>query len=333
MNSFGTLFRLSIFGESHGIQIGVVVDGCPAGLALREADLETELNRRKSGAKGTTPRQEDDIPEIVSGIFNGQTTGAPLTVLFKNKNTRSRDYTKLRETPRPGHADFTAGVKYGGFEDYRGGGHFSGRITLGLVTAGAIAKKLLAKNDIHISSEILELGGIPDLEAAIEEAVRREDSIGGIIECRANGIPAGLGEPFFDKTQAVLGHMIFSIPAVKGLEFGTGFPAAKMRGSDHNDNYITINGKTETNHAGGINGGITSGNELVLRVVVKPTSSTHQTQRTMNMKTGKMEDLVVEGRHDTCIALRIPVVLECAIAIVITDLMMCAQKIPRVVGS
>lgn len=330
MNSFGKIFRISIFGESHGIQVGAVIDGCPAGLPIDEADLEKELERRKSGAKGTTPRKEADKPHIVSGVFEGKTTGAPITVLFNNTNTRSRDYSKLRETPRPGHADFTAAEKYGGFEDYRGGGHFSGRITLGLVAAGAIAKKLL--KHIDISSKLLEVGGNPNIEEAIEKAITEEDSIGGIIECRANGIPAGLGEPWFDKAESVLAHMVFAIPAIKGLEFGRGFEAAKMMGSDHNDTYISADGKTETNNAGGINGGITSGNELVLRVVVKPTSSTHKSQHTFNIKTGQMDDLVVDGRHDTCIALRVPVVLESAVAVVLTDLMLQAQKMPRVVN-
>jgi chorismate synthase len=328
MNSFGKIFRVSIFGESHGIQVGAVIDGCPAGLPLSEADLEKELERRKAGAKGTTPRKEADKPKIVSGVFNGQTTGAPITILFENTNTRSRDYTKLRETPRPGHADFTAGVKYGGYEDYRGGGHFSGRITLGLVSAGAIAKKLL--QNINITSKIVEVGGNSNIEEAIEKAIANEDSIGGIIECRATGIPVGLGEPWFDKAEAVLAHMVFAIPAIKGLEFGKGFESAKMTGSEHNDNYVALDGTTETNNAGGLNGGITSGNELILRVVVKPTSSTHKTQRTLNFKSNEMVDLSVDGRHDTCIALRVPVVLESATAVVLTDLMLQAQKLPRV---
>ena len=329
MNSFGKIFRVSIFGESHGNAVGVVIDGCPAGLPLKLEDFEKDFSRRKAGAVGTTPRQEADIPKIVSGGFNDTTTGAPITIWFENTNTRSKDYSKLRETPRPGHADFVAGKKYGGFEDYRGGGHFSGRITLGLVAAGVIAKKLI--NPVTVSTELLEVGGSKDIEKRVLEAVEQKDSIGGIIECKAKNMPVGIGEPFFDSVEAVLSHMIFSVPAIKGIEFGAGFSAAKMTGSEHNDWITNLNGKTETNHAGGINGGISNGNDLVFRVVVKPTSSTNQKQHTINIKTGEMEDLVVEGRHDTCIALRIPVVIEAATAIVLADLMMVEQRIGRIV--
>ncbi|MBN2350542.1 MAG: chorismate synthase [Bacteroidales bacterium] len=331
MNSFGKIFRISIFGESHGITLGVVIDGCPAGLPLKFEDFIEDFNRRRSGAKGTTPRKEADIPKIVSGVFNDLTTGAPLTILFENTNVRSRDYTKLRETPRPGHADFVAMKKYGGFEDYRGGGHFSGRLTLGLVAAGVIAKKLIGP--AVVKANILEVGGSANIEEAINKAMEEQDSIGGIIECKATNLPVGLGEPFFDSVEAVLSHMIFSIPAIKGIEFGSGFQAAKMKGSEHNDNIISADGKTETNHAGGINGGISNGNELVFRVPVKPTSSTHQKQRTINITTNTMEDLEIEGRHDTCIALRVPVVVEAATAIVLADFLMQSQKIERIIKS
>lgn len=328
MNSFGKLFRISIFGESHGFRVGILMDGVPAGLSLTEEDLLADLQRRKSGAKGTTPRKEDDIPLIRSGIFNGYTTGAPIMIEFENKNTRSRDYSELRKTPRPGHADFTAFRKYGGYEDYRGGGHFSGRLTLGLVAAGVIAKKMI--DPVNVESSILEVGGSKNIEEAVQQAMQEEDSIGGIIECVITGVPAGAGEPFFDSFEAVMSHIVFSIPAIKGIEFGSGFAAAKMRGSEHNDNLVSLNGATETNHAGGINGGITNGNDIVFRVVVKPTSSTHKTQDTMNFESGKVEPLSVEGRHDTCIALRVPVVLEAAAAIVTADLMLQAQEIKRV---
>ncbi|MBN1143669.1 MAG: chorismate synthase [Bacteroidales bacterium] len=330
MNTIGKLFRISIFGESHGTGVGITIDGCPAGLPLCPDDFTADFNRRRSGSKGTTPRQEADVPKIISGLFNDHTTGAPLTIVFENNNTRSRDYASLRETPRPGHADFVALKKYSGYEDYRGGGHFSGRLTLGIVAAGVIAKKLIAP--VTVATEILEIGGMKDLEKAIDKAVEKQDSIGGIIECRATGMPVGIGEPFFDSVEAVLSHMIFSIPAIKGLEFGAGFAAAKMWGSEHNDKLISTDGRTATNNAGGINGGISNGNDLVFRVVVKPTSSTHQKQRTMNIKTGEMQDLEIEGRHDTCIALRIPVVIEAATAIVIADLMMQEQRIGRVFG-
>lgn len=328
MNSFGKLFRVSIFGESHGMRVGMLIDGVPSGISISEEDLIADLERRKSGAAGTTPRQEDDLPMIRSGVFNGLTTGAPLMIEFENKNTRSRDYADLRKTPRPGHADFTAYKKFGGYEDYRGGGHFSGRLTLGLVAAGVIAKKMI--HPVTVASKILEVGGSKDITGAVEQAVIDEDSIGGIIECTLGGVPAGAGEPFFDSFEAVLSHMVFSIPAIKGIEFGSGFAAARMKGSEHNDKLVSLDGKTGSNHAGGINGGISNGNDIVFRVVVKPTSSTHQAQDTMNFETRKVESLVVEGRHDTCIALRVPVVLEAAAAVVSADLMLQAQMIDRV---
>ncbi len=328
MNAFGKLFKLNIFGESHGTSVGIVIDGCPSGLPLKQSDFEADFSRRKSGAKGTTPRQEPDTPRIMSGLFNDRCTGAPLMILFENTNTRSGDYSQLKDTPRPGHADFTAHQKFGGYQDFRGGGHFSGRLTLGLVAAGVIAKKMIAPTTL--SSSILEVGGSSDIEAALDRAIENEDSIGGIIECTIASVPAGLGEPFFDSIEAVLSHMIFSIPAIKGIEFGAGFRAAKMTGSEHNDNIVSVDGTTETNHAGGINGGISNGNEICFRVAVKPTSSTHQTQRTINVRSGQMEDLTIEGRHDTCIALRVPVVVEAAAAIVMADLMLQAQELKRI---
>ncbi len=330
MNSFGKLFRISIFGESHGSVVGVLIDGVSAGLPLTEDDLHKDLQRRKSGAAGTTPRQEEDIPRIKSGIYNGFATGAPLLIEFENKNTRSRDYTELRKTPRPGHADFTAYSKFGGYEDYRGGGHFSGRLTLALVAAGVIAKKMIYP--VSVESKILEVGGNQNIEEAVDQAINDGDSIGGIVECAVKGIQPGSGEPFFDSFEAVLSHMIFSIPAIKGVEFGAGFAAAKMKGSEHNDNFISIQGSTETNYAGGINGGITNGNDIVFRVVVKPTSSTNKVQSTMNFQSGEMQKLSVEGRHDTCIALRVPVVLEAAAAIVTADMMLQSQQINRVIN-
>jgi chorismate synthase len=328
MNTFGKLFKISIFGESHGESVGIVIDGCPAGIPLTHSDFNEDFSRRKSGARGTTPRREPDIPRIMSGVFNERTTGAPVMIMFENTNTRSGDYSKLTETPRPGHADFTAQQKFGGYQDYRGGGHFSGRLTLGLVAAGVIAKKII--DPVRVDATLIEAGGSSDIEAAIDRAVEARDSIGGIVECTVRKVPVGLGEPFFNSVEALLSHMVFSIPAIKGIEFGSGFGAAKMTGAAHNDNIVSALGATETNHAGGINGGITNGNEIVFRVAVKPTSSTHQVQRTMNMKSGQMEDLAVEGRHDTCIALRVPVVVEAATSIVVADLMMQAQKINRI---
>jgi chorismate synthase len=328
MNSFGKLFRISIFGESHGESVGIVIDGCPAGIPLKQADFEADFSRRKSGAKGTTPRQEPDTPRIMSGVFNDRTTGAPLMILFENTDTRSRDYSNLKDIPRPGHADFTAHHKFGGYQDYRGGGHFSGRLTLGVVAAGVLAKKMIAPTTI--SSTIVEVGGSSDIESALDRAIENQDSIGGIIECTISSVPLGLGEPFFDSVEAVMSHMIFSIPAIKGIEFGAGFRAAKMTGIEHNDNIVSTVGTTETNHAGGVNGGISNGNEICFRVAVKPTSSTHQTQRSINMVTGQMEDLSIEGRHDTCIALRVPVVVEAAAAIVMADFMLQAQQVGRI---
>jgi len=328
MNTFGTIFRISIFGESHGESVGVVIDGCPAGIPLKLSDFKDDFTRRKSGAKGTTPRKEADIPRIMSGVFNEFTTGAPVMIMFENSNTRSKDYSNLVKTPRPGHADFTAEQKFGGYQDYRGGGHFSGRLTLGLVAAGVIAKKMIAP--MEVETKLLEVGGSEDIDAAVEKAIEAGDSIGGIVECTIGQVPLSLGEPFFNSVEAVMSHMIFSIPAIKGIEFGSGFKAATMTGSEHNDNILSTDGVTETNHAGGINGGISSGNEIIFRVVVKPTSSTHQVQRTMNMSSGKIEDLEIEGRHDTCIALRVPVVVEAAAAIVMADFMLQSQKIDRI---
>lgn len=327
MNSFGHLFRVSVYGESHGNSVGVIIDGCPAGLQLSEDDLASDLSRRQSGAKGTTPRKESDLPHFMSGVFNGYTTGAPINIQFENSNTRSSDYLKLRETPRPGHADFVASKKFGGFEDFRGGGHFSGRLTLALVSAGVIAKKLL--NGIHIEAKLVEAGGMDDIEAAIDKAIEDDDSIGGIVECKVDNLPIGLGEPFFDSVESLISHAVFAIPAIKGIEFGSGFAAAGMKGSDHNDNIISPEGKTDTNHAGGINGGLTNGNQLIFRIAVKPTSSTSKAQNTLNVKTGKVEELKVEGRHDRCIALRVPPVLESAVAIVLTDLMLMEGNIKR----
>lgn len=331
MNSFGRLFRVHIFGESHGESVGVVLDGCPAGIPLEVADFMNDINRRKGGTqKGTTPRQEEDIPIFRSGVFNGKTTGAPLTIIFENKNTRSSDYEKQRAVPRPGHADFIANKKFGGHEDYRGGGHFSGRLTLSLVAAGVIAKKIMSSHSI--AATILEIGGEADLEKGLQKAIDAKDTIGGIVECRVKGLPLGLGEPFFDSVESLLSHAVFSIPAVRGIEFGTGFPAARMFGSEHNDAIADMQGTTVTNHAGGVVGGITNSNELVFRVAIKPTSSTPKEQQTLNWETGATESFSVKGRHDLCIALRVPVVLEAVTAIVLADLMMLEQHIPRVNG-
>lgn len=320
---------MHIFGESHGEGVGLVIDGCPAGLSLSQDDFTEDIERRKGGQqKGTTPRKEDDIPLFKSGLFNNKTTGAPIAIFFENKNTRSGDYEKQRAVPRPGHADFVANKKFGGYEDFRGGGHFSGRLTVCLVAAGVVAKKLL--NAIDVRASILEIGGESDLEKGLQKAIDAKDSIGGIVECKVSGMPIGLGEPFFDSVESVLSHAVFAIPAVRGIEFGTGFAAAKMFGSQHNDSIEDVNGKTKTNHAGGVVGGITNGNELVFRIAIKPTSSTPKEQNTLNWESGVVESFSVKGRHDLCIALRVPVVLEAVTALALADLLLLEQRIKRV---
>ena len=330
LNSFGRLFKVQIFGESHGESVGIVIDGCPSGLALSAEDLLPDLERRKGGKqKGTTPRQEADFPIFKSGLFNGKTTGAPLTIIFENNNVRSEDYEKQRSFPRPGHADMVAHQKYGGNEDYRGGGHFSARLTTGLVAAAGIAKKLMKGITIH--SEVTEIGGEPDLEKGLQKAIDARDSVGGLVECKVDGLPVGLGEPFFDSVESLIAHMAFAIPAVKGIEFGSGFAAAKMFGSEHNDAIENMEGKTRTNNAGGIVGGITNGNQLIFRIAIKPTASTPKPQNSLNWDTGKVEDFSVKGRHDLCVALRAPVILEAVTALVIADLLLLEQHIPRVI--
>jgi len=501
MNSFGRIFRVHIFGESHGESVGIIIDGCPAGLALSADDLLPDLERRKGGKqKGTTPRQEADYPFFKSGLFNGKTTGAPITILFENSNTRSSDYEKQRSFPRPGHADWVAHQKFGGNEDYRGGGHFSARLTTGLVAAGAIAKKLLnlavktspqtplqgrgvfgdsdqpgyitssadqwkvlsdfakqnrknateaeaedklwqevrnrnidgfkfrrqhpiagfipdfvcleqkliieidgeyhnvneqqqydtartewlkehsysllrftneqvlndmpivlqkikevlqqsgmttskssesdspsplereLEGEVSIVAAVTEIGGESDLEKGLQMAIDAKDSVGGIVECRVNGLPVGLGEPFFDSVESQIAHIAFAIPAVKGIEFGSGFAAAKMFGSQHNDAIENMEGRTRTNHAGGIVGGISNGNELVFRIAIKPTASTPKPQTSLNWDTGKVEDFSIKGRHDLCVALRAPVILEAATAIALLDLFLLEQNSKRVVS-
>ena len=324
MNTFGNIFRIHIFGESHGKFVGVTIDGCPAGIAINEDDFKTDLARRKSGAKGTTSRKEDDKPQIISGIYNDFSTGAPITILFKNANTRSSDYN-FKNHPRPGHADLTGDRKYNSFNDDRGGGHFSGRLTVGLVAAGVIAEKIIS--NIQIKAKLTEAGGTENISEAIENAVKSGDSIGGIIECTVSNVPVGLGEPFFNSAESLISHAVFSIPGIKAIEFGSGFEAAKMKGSEHNDLIINREGKTKTNNAGGINGGITNGNNLFFRVAVKPTSSISLPQETYNFETDTIEPLKIKGRHDACIALRVPVIIEAVTACVLADLYLINYEI------
>lgn len=322
MNSWGEKFRITLWGESHGQQVGVSIDGVPAGIALSEDDFSTDLNRRKSGAAGTTPRHESDTPRIVSGIYNGYTTGSPLTIEFNNDNTRSGDYKSLETHPRPSHADLVARQKWNGYNDPRGGGHFSGRITLALVAAGVVAKKILG-TQITFQTDIIAIGGShnkEDFAKIIEQAQQAQDSVGGVVECRINGIQAGVGEPFFDSVESQIAHLLFAVPAVKGVEFGAGFKAAEMKGSEHNDPICDAQGHTTTNHAGGIVGGISNGNEIVVRAAIKPTASISMAQQTFNFESGSIEPLVIKGRHDVCITLRAAVVIEAATAIALADL-------------
>lgn len=320
MNSFGRLFRVSIYGESHGSSVGVILDGVPAGIKLNESDFDIDIDRRKSGKKGTTPRVEADNVVIESGVFNGYTTGAPILLKFNNTNTRSKDYSNLVTTPRPGHADYTANVKFKGYQDYRGGGAFSGRLTTGIVAAGVVAKKITG---YKFDTKIVNLGGEEDslkFDARLDEALTSGDSIGGIVNVKVNGVDKGLGEPYFDSVESVLSHLLFSVGGVKGVEFGAGFDGVKMLGSEYNDCFIDGSGTTKTNNNGGINGGITNGNELDIRVAVKPTPSIYKTQATFNFSENKIVDLKIEGRHDCAIILRAQVVLEAMVAIGLCDL-------------
>ncbi len=320
MNTFGQAFRLSIFGESHGSLVGIIIDGCPPGIPLMVADFMDDLKRRQGGKTGTTPRKENDLPKIVSGVFNGKTTGAPITITFENANTISGDYSMFTKIPRPGHADFVLHEKFLGFNDYRGGGHSSGRITIGLVAAGVLAKKIL--QGVSVIATVIEVGGSSDIETAIKLALEKQNSIGGVVECRINGLPVGLGEPFFNSVESLISHAVFAIPAIKGIEFGSGFNAVRMQGSEHNDSIVNEQGTTLSNYAGGINGGISNGNEMIFRVAVKPTSSTPALQSSWNRETNEVTSFKIEGRHDLCIALRVPVVLEAVAAIVLADLLL-----------
>lgn len=329
MNTFGRKYRVSIFGESHGELIGVVLDGVPAGLELSEDDFVQDILRRKSGAKGTTPRIEADQPCIVSGVFEGHTTGAPLTVTFRNTNTHSSDYSLFAAMPRPGHADLTAALKWDDCQDPRGSGHFSGRLTLPIVAAGVVAKKILKDATMldetpcsAVNARIVELGGISDQEQwpdAIDQAIREGDSLGAVIECTVPDIDPGYGEPFWDSVESQIAHAVFAIPGVRGIEFGDGFKAAAMKGSEHNDP-IGPDARPVKNGAGGVNGGITNGAPISFRVAFKPTSSIRKAQQTFNFQTGDMDTLEVPGRHDVCFALRAPVVVEAMTAIVLADL-------------
>lgn len=328
MDSFGKKFRVSLFGESHGKVIGAVVDGVRPGIPLCEEDFGADMRRRAPHKSGTTSRHEDDRIQILSGIYNGHTTGAPVCLTIGNADVRDEDYRLFETIPRPGHADMSARAKYHGFNDPRGGGMFSGRMTAGIVAAGIIAKKSLlhAGMDADIASDIYALGGIrrdeADAESKWEKLISKVsaegDSLGGIVECRINGIPPGLGEPFWDGIESLIAHAIFSIPGVRGIEFGDGFKAAAMFGSEHNDP-IGIDGKPLRNGAGGINGGISNGSEIVFRAAFKPASSISKPQDTLNLESMEMDTLEIHGRHDACFVRRCPVIVEAVSAIVLAD--------------
>ena len=324
MNIFGKLLRIEIFGESHGPVVGVMVDGCPAGIEIMPEDFAADLGRRKGGRPGTTARVETDEPRLLSGVRGGRTTGAPLLILFDNADVRSEDYKAVETLARPGHADFTARRKFGGFADDRGGGHFSGRLTAGIVAAGVVAKKII--RPVSIGSAILSCGGSTDIEKTVAAAAADRDSVGGVVECTVQSLPVGLGEPFFDSFESTLSHLVFSIPGIKGIEIGDGFHGAAARGSEFNDVLVDASGRTRTNHAGGINGGLTNGNDLVFRVAVRPTPTIGREQETIDLETGRPAVLAAGGRHDVCFALRLPVILEAAAALVVADFQLIARS-------
>ncbi len=320
MNTIGRLFKVSIYGESHGASIGIILDGVPAGIALDSSDFIADLSRRKPGKAGTTARVEDDLVLLESGVFNGHTTGSPILVRILNKNQNSKDYSNLLTHPRPSHADFVSNIKYNGFQDYRGGGHFSGRLTTALVAAGVVAKKI---HNIDIQSEIINLGGETDKSKyndIVNKAVTNLDSVGGIIRVTAKNADIGLGEPYFDSVESVLSHLLFSVGGIKGVQFGTGFNGVNMFGSEFNDKIIDAIGTTSTNNNGGINGGITNGNDIVVDVFVKPTPSIYKAQDTFSFITNEVTPLEIVGRHDAAIILRAGVVLEAMVAIGLADL-------------
>ncbi|MDP3436892.1 MAG: chorismate synthase [Bacteroidales bacterium] len=319
MNSFGSKFRVTLFGESHGPAIGVVIDGIPAGISITTDEFREDLLRRSGGKKGGTPRVEEDSLQFLSGVFNGFTTGSPVAVVVNNLNTRSADYDSFANSPRPGHADFVSKIKHYGFADPRGGGHHSGRVTLALVIAGIFAKKIISP--VTIETKIIHIGGENPWDKKLDEALACGDSLGGVIECTIKGLPAGVGEPFFDSLESLISHIVFAIPGIRGIEFGDGFASARMWGSQHNDPILSAGGATLRNGAGGINGGISNGNDIIFRIAVKPTSSISKVQHTFNFAKGVAEDIKIEGRHDTCFALRVPVVLEAVTAIAISNLL------------
>lgn len=358
----GNAFRVTVFGESHGRCVGAVVDGCPAGLELCEGDIQRELDLRKPGRAGASPRSEPDLVTIQSGLTGGRTNGGPIMMMVANKDVDSSWYDRNRGLLRPSHADYTAFVKYGGFHDQRGGGFFSGRMTAAMVMGGAVAKKLLAINGVDVVAHLVQAGSaiaranIPDavlkknlkespiwcadLEASaamvkeIEDARLHGDSVGGVVECRVRGLPPGVGEPIFDSVESIISHGLFSIPAVKGVEFGGGFSLSSKRGSEANDEYAVEDGRavTLTNNSGGILGGISDGMPLVLRAAFKPTPSISKRQRSVDVSKMEETSIQIEGRHDPCVAVRAVPVVEGVVSACLADLMIRSQKIGRVNG-
>jgi chorismate synthase len=362
-NSIGKEFVVTCFGESHGRCVGAVIDGCPAGLPLTEEDIQKELDKRlPPNREIVSARREKDIVEILSGTYEGFTTGAPICALVWNKQVVSGDYDSILDKPRPGHADYPARIKYMGFNDYRGGGRFSGRITVAFVIAGAVAKKLLEFFGVEVLAYTTAIGEVrlritpsledarentygnsvrcpdPDVAEEMEETILRAkkegDSVGGIVECVASNLPVGVGEPIFDSLDAEIAKMLFGVPAVKGVEFGVGFEAAKMRGSENNDSYVMSDGEIEasTNNAGGIFGGLSSGMPLVVRVAVKPTSSISKEQKTVDLSKMEETTIQVQGRHDPCIVPKAVPVVEASVATVLVDQLIRAGFIPKVLG-
>ena len=320
-NSFGSKFKIEIWGASHTPKMGVRISGVPQGIALTEADFEADLSRRRASARGTTARHEKDIPTIVSGVSEGVTTGETIEIVFRNGDTRSSDYSQFESHNRPSHVDFAARAKYGNDVDLRGSGQFSGRMTALLVAAGVVAKKIA--NGAEYNTQIVEIGGSRNKEEfsdIIASAMADGDSVGGVVECSVKGVQVGLGEPFFDSAESVISHLMFSVPAVKGVEFGSGFEGVRLRGSQRNDCFVDGEGHTATNNEGGINGGITNGNDLVVRVAIKPTPSISREQMTYNKELGAVAPLCIKGRHDACIVLRAAVVVESVVAIALAEL-------------
>ena len=362
-NSIGKKFVITCFGESHGKCVGVVIDGCPAGLALSEQEIQKELDKRiPHKPEIVSSRREKDVVEILSGTFNGFTTGSPICTLVWNKDVVPDEYDLIKDTPRPGHADYPARIKYGGFNDYRGGGRFSGRTTVAFVMAGAVAKKLLGLFGVEVLTYAIEIGKVklrkapsleeirgntyktavrcPDLESAkgMEEAIlkakKEGDSVGGIVECIVSNVPVGVGEPLFDSLDADIAKMLFDVPAVKGVEFGVGFEAARSKGFENNDPYLIQGGKivTLTNNAGGVLGGLSSGMPILVRVGLKPTPSISKDQKTVDLSKMEETPIRVKGRHDPCIVPKAVPVIESAVAIVLADHMLRGGLIPKALG-